>query len=141
MPGSRNGSIEFFIDKNAYAVSILISDKLLASFRDISGDYNPLHTSESYAHQKGFPGRVAYGGILVLCTSRLVGMCLGIDNIMLISQKIDFKLPMFVRDTILLTATITHKSLAVSVIDLKLCFTNQNNQIVALGKCKVKILP
>ena len=48
-----------------------ITDDLLKKFEEISGDSNPLHVNKSYALERGFKDRVAYGNILGLMVSQL----------------------------------------------------------------------
>lgn len=56
----------------AVEFSRIITDNMMEGFRQISGDENPLHVSDDFACQKGFPKRVVYG----MLTSSLYS-CLG----------------------------------------------------------------
>ena len=62
---------------HVYHVTPVVYD----SFQRCSEDMNPLHTDESFAREKGFPGCVMYGNILnagavnVLHPQRLVFVC------------------------------------------------------------------
>ena len=85
---------------------IIVSDGLMDDFSKISGDFNPLHTNEEFAKSKGFAGRVAHGNILNLMISSMVGMDLKDDNVMLLSQRVEYKKPMFIDDVITATGTI-----------------------------------
>ena len=49
-----------------------ITDGMMESFCEISGDINPLHKDEDFAKEKGYPGRVVYG----MLTSAMYS-CLG----------------------------------------------------------------
>ena len=117
-----------------------ISEDILAEFAKISGDFNPLHTNDDFARKKGFPGRVAYGNILGLMISELVGMGLGDENVMLISQRLDYKKPMFVGDVIVVTGVVSAISKTVKVVEMKLYFRNQEEVVVAKGSCSLKCL-
>ena len=44
------------------------------SFQRCSNDYNPLHTDQKYANDKGYTGAVMYGNILNAFISHFVGM-------------------------------------------------------------------
>lgn len=127
------------IPSNAvYSAKLLITEDLLEKFGTIAGDYNPLHTNEQYARGKGFKNRVAYGNILGLLISQLVGMHLWSENVMLISEKIDFRRPVYNGDCIIVTGRISQKSAVVNIIELSLVFTNNSEEIVASGKCQVR---
>ena len=125
-------------DDAVYCAKIIITEEFLKKFGDLSGDYNPLHVNETYAKKKGFKDRVAYGNILGLLVSQLVGMHLWSEDVMLLSQKINFKKPVYPGDVIELTGRIALKSAAVNIIELSLSFTNYAGEIVASGKCQVR---
>lgn len=44
---------------------VALTDEVVSAFIGLSGDDNLLHTSESFARQKGFTGRVVHGMMLV----------------------------------------------------------------------------
>ena len=125
-------------DDSIYCTKIIITEELLNKFGDLAGDYNPLHVNETYAKKRGFKDRVAYGNILGLLVSQLVGMHLWSEEVMLVSQKINFKKPVYPGDVIELTGTIALKSAAVNIIELSLSFSNDAGEIVASGKCQVR---
>ena len=119
---------------------LIISEDLMKKFSNISGDLNPLHTNEKFAKNKGFPGRVAYGNILNLMLSALVGMDLNNDSVMLLSQRIDYKKPVFLNDKIIATGTISVISKAVRVVELSIRFVNQEEVLVAKASCSFKCI-
>ena len=125
-------------DKAQYCAKMCITQELLKKFGDMAGDYNPLHIDQMYAKEKGFKDRVAYGNILGLLVSQLVGMHLWSENVMLVSQKINFKKPTYLGDRIELIGEITLKSAAVNTVELSLSFSNDSGEIIATGKCQVR---
>ena len=135
---SEESGFDAIPDDAVYCAKIIITEELLKKFGDLSGDYNPLHVNETYAKKRGFKDRVAYGNILGLLVSQLVGMHLWSDDVMLISQKINFKKPVYPGDIIELTGKITLKSAAVNIIELSLSFSSDAGDIVASGKCQVR---
>jgi 3-hydroxybutyryl-CoA dehydratase len=126
--------------KQTFTNQILITDPLMKQFAELSQDYSPIHIENDFAQSKGLKGRVAYGNILGLMVSRLVGMDLKTSDIMLISQTIKYHAPVFIDDTITLLAEIDAISDAVQVIELKLTFTNQTSEKIASGKCQAKFI-
>ena len=126
--------------KDEYSSSVNISNNLVDIFCEISGDYNPLHIDPEYAKERGFPGKVVYGNVLGLLVSQLVGMKLWSRDVMLLSQTVNYKHPIYVGDQIRVLGKVTFFSESTSVAELKLIFYNQNEDIVASGKCSLKVL-
>jgi len=114
------------------------------SFKQCSGDLNLLHTSEKFAHEKGFPRVVMYGNILNAFVSHFVGMLLPIPDVMIQSQEISFHRPVFLGDEIELEASAYQVSEAVGAIVYKLRFrrlvTDGKPELVAKGQVQVGLL-
>lgn len=125
-------------DDAVYCAKLIITEELLQQFGALSGDYNPLHVDKIFAKKRGFKDKVAYGNILGLLVSQLVGMHLWSDDVILISQKINFKKPVYPGDIIDLTGKIALKSAAVNTVELSLTFSNDSGEIIASGKCQVR---
>lgn len=53
--------------------SRVVTAEMMDQFLEISGDENPLHNDETYAREKGFPGRVVYGMLTASLISTLGG--------------------------------------------------------------------
>ena len=113
------------------------------SFQRISNDYNPLHTDVSFAQQKGFPDRVMYGNILNAFVSHFVGMVIPSREVMIQTQDIQFRKPVYLNDTILLKSEIETVSDAVEIINYKLKFyrvAEPKNVLVASGHVQIGTL-
>lgn len=136
----RNDAINHFAQGDKFYRYMNITPELINQFAHLSGDFNPLHVDESYAKKKGFAGKVVYGNVLGLLLSALIGMDLGYEQVMLFSQRFDFKQPMYLEDKIELCATISNKSISVRIIEFSLDFTNEKGIKVATGKCQVRCL-
>ena len=120
-----------------YRRKLLITEKLMTDFAKISEDVHALHVDANYAKARGFSDRVAYGNILSLMVSALVGVDIGGD-VMLISQKTAYRSAFFIGDEIALEAVVTNLSEAVQVAELKMNFTNQSGKLIATGVCQIK---
>ena len=110
---------------------------------DLSRDLNPLHTDASFAQSMGFPDRVMYGNILNAFVSHFVGMLLPTPNVMIQTQDIQYRKPVFLGDTILLKSEIQDTSEAVEIVNFKLKFFRTNSekpQLVASGHVQVGLL-
>lgn len=123
-----------------FSRSLTVTEQLMGAFLSISGDDNPLHTDEVFARAQGFQGRVAYGNLIALMISSLVGVEMKSLNVMLISETIAFRKPVYCGDTLTLTATVAATMDAVQVAELKYQADNQGGDLVASGKIMVKFL-
>jgi acyl dehydratase len=77
-------------------------------FAGLSGDYNPLHTDETFAAKTPFGRRVAHG-MLAASISTGLGQTTGIfegTTLALMAQTFDYKAPVFFGDTIRLRLTV-----------------------------------
>ena len=134
-----NVPTDLYVEGESFTTELKITEHLIKSFADISGDINPLHTDPDYAKEKGFLKTVAYGNLLGLLISTLIGVKLKSKEVMLVTQTVNYKKPVYAGDTIILTGTVSNIVSAVSSIELKLVFSN-GQPTVASGKCIFKCL-
>jgi 3-hydroxybutyryl-CoA dehydratase len=125
---------------DSFTRHLTVTDSLMQSFREISGDDNPLHVNEGFATAQRFAGRVAYGNLIGLMISSAVGVEMQALDPMLISETIVFHKPIYCGDTIVLTASVSTKMDATEVAELKYRAENQQRELVASGKILVKFL-
>lgn len=90
--------------------SVTITQSMMQSFAELSGDYNPLHLDADFAKsQVGGGGECyAYGMLLACFYSRLCGMYLPGENCLLHSVHSDFKKPVFVGDELVIHGQIIY---------------------------------
>lgn len=127
----------------AIEVTYHVTPEVYFGFQRISSDYNPLHTDEAFAKSKGFPERVMYGNILNGFVSHFVGMALPSRDVMIQTQDIQFRKPVYLNDTILLKSEIETVSDAVEIINYKLKFyrvAEPKNVLVASGHVQIGTL-
>ena len=117
----------------------LVSPEVYAAFQTVSGDYNPLHTNLEFATRKGFEGKVMYGNILNAFISHFVGMLLPSQDVMILSQDINYHKPVYMNDAITLKASIDDVSEAVGYISYKLVFYREKER-VAKGHVQISVL-
>lgn len=116
-----------------------VSPEVYAAFQTVSGDYNPLHTNLEFATRKGFEGKVMYGNILNAFISHFVGMLLPSQDVMILSQDINYHKPVYMNDAITLKASIDDVSEAVGYISYKLLFYREKER-VAKGHVQISVL-
>lgn len=109
-------------------------------FAELSGDKNPLHLSDAFAHRHGFRGRVVHGMLVSAFLSRVLGMELPGPGVLWLSQNTRFPQPVYVGDVIAVEVAVTHKSEALRTLVLSTTARNQRNEIVLTGEAKVMML-
>jgi 3-hydroxybutyryl-CoA dehydratase len=113
-------------------------------FAGISGDFNPLHVNEAYAQTTQFGRRVAHGGISFSMISGLLGMKLPGPGTMHVSQKLDFRKPVFAGDTLTAKAEViekfTKKEGKLKFLRIQTNVYNQDDVLVTEGEALVIIL-
>jgi len=117
--------------------SLKITESLVNEFAKISGDYNPLHMDEKYAHSTNFGKRVCHGMLLSAFFSQMVGMYLPGKNALYFSQTLNFRLPCFINDTITIKGEIIEKSLASRILTIQTSIYNEDKKCLVDGIAKV----
>lgn len=111
--------------------AVMVDESIINEFARISGDHNPLHVDERYAAKTQFGKRVCHGMLLASFFSRLVGMYIPGKNSLYFSQTLNFQLPCFVGDEVIIEGEVIDTSQSTRIITIKTAAYNQ------LGKCLV----
>ncbi|MHA2380721.1 MAG: MaoC family dehydratase [Candidatus Thorarchaeota archaeon] len=85
-----------------------IREEDIQTFGDLSGDYNPLHFDEEWSSTTFFEGRIAHGLLAASFISAVIGMHLPGTGTIYLSQKISFKGPVRIGDSITARAAVVH---------------------------------
>jgi len=117
----------------------------IASFANLSGDFNPLHTDTNYAISKGYRGSGVHGLLLGSKLSSLVGMKLPGRRCLLIDQTLAYPNAAYAGDRLNLSASIINLHLELRIVELKVSITKidanaKTGNTVARGKMTCKIL-
>jgi 3-hydroxybutyryl-CoA dehydratase len=119
-------------ERASFAKTITESD--VYGFAGISGDFNPLHVDAGYAATTRFGGRIAHGALLTGLISAVLGMKLPGPGALYASQRLDFRRPVHIGDTITAAAELTVRDEARNRITLKTTCHNQHGKLVAEGE-------
>lgn len=128
-----------FFEKE-YQHQFVVTQAVYDAFQQGSGDQNPLHTNQEFAKSKGFPECVMYGNILNGFVSYFIGMMLPTPDVIIHSQDIAYKNPVFLNDQLDFTATVEDISEAVRTIIFKYVFRNQQGKVVAKGHVQIGVI-
>ncbi|KXH83020.1 MaoC/PaaZ C-terminal domain-containing protein [Chryseobacterium kwangjuense] len=115
-----------------------VDDRVYNGFISVFEDRNALHTDEEFAKGKGFPSKVMHGNILNGFLSYFIGELLPTEDVMILSQTINFKNPVYLNDVLNFEAILTDQSEAVRVNTFAFKFINESLKTVASGKIQIK---
>jgi 3-hydroxybutyryl-CoA dehydratase len=118
--------------------SQVIDDKLVRGFAELTGDHNPIHLDDDIARKSRFGQRVAHGAILFGMLSKVLGMDMPGVGTVYLSQICNFKLPVFIGDTVTLEAKIV-ETLPKSVARISTVIRKQTGEVVMDGEAQAKL--
>lgn len=116
--------------------SVTVTQEMVKTFLDLSGDHNPIHWDDAYAQQTQFKRVVVPGMLLGSFFSRLVGMYIPGEHSLYLGQELRFRHVAFTGDRIVVQGEVTAVSLVTGVISLKTTIYNQDNQLLVEGEAK-----
>ena len=116
-----------------------ISQDLYFNFIKVSQDTHSLHTNSDFAKKFGFEEKVVHGNLLNCFISYIVGVGLEIENIMLLSNTINYRKPLYINDKIkfIIKKSMTLKSINVEEYTFKVY---KFNSLISDGKFMIKYL-
>ena len=122
-----------------------VTEQEISTFAKLSGDFNPLHVSKTFADTAGFNDCVAHGFLLGSKLSGLIGMQLPGKRCLLLEQSLAYPEPAYPGDTLNFKVTLKQINDSVRVIELKVKITKfdettNREKIVARGTVICKIL-
>ncbi len=120
--------------------SVTITEENMRSFRQLTGDENPLHNDVHYANSKGYPVNVCFGMLTASYLSTVAGVYIPGERSLIHRVETDFVLPVLQGDTLLITATVHKKLDPFRAIVLHVTFTNQKGLEVCRAKMRVGVL-
>jgi acyl dehydratase len=114
-----------------------ISDEMIRSFANLTGDTNPVHLDEVYAAGTRFGRRIAHGMIAAGLISATLANDLPGPGTVYLSQTLQFKAPVYPGDTITTTVEVKNVRPDKPIVTLSTTCTNQENKVVLEGEAVV----
>ncbi len=108
-------------------------------FIEISQDRNPLHVNDDFSISKGFKSKVIHGNIQNCFLSYFVGEIFPIKEVIILSQTIKFKNPVYENDILTLESKVVNYVESIKVYEFKFKFMNSIS-IVSQGGLMIKII-
>lgn len=127
-PGDR-----FFIKKK-------ITDSVIRTFAELSGDNNPIHLDDDAAALTPFGRRVAHGMISGALISAVLGIKIDPGKIVYLSQTMKFTAPVFVDDVITAEAEVVNVREDKPIVTLSTVCRNEDGATVVEGEATVLVL-
>jgi 3-hydroxybutyryl-CoA dehydratase len=118
-------------DEARFAKTVTETD--IAFFAAISGDFNPVHVDAEWAKASRFGARVAHGPLTLALAAGVLGMHLPGVGTIAVTNHIDYRLPVYVGDTITTRGEVTELDRERRRATVGLTWTNQDGELVADG--------
>ena len=116
---------------------IKITESMVQTFGNFSGDLNPLHMDTKFAKSSSFKKRIVHGMLLSTFFSQLVGMYLPGKNALYFSQTLNFRSPCYIDDEIEVVGEVIEKSDSTQIITLSTTIFNKSKTCLIDGIAKI----
>ena len=113
-----------------------VSEDDIASFAEVSGDYNPVHMDENYAAGTFFKCRIAHGMLTASFISTVLGTRLPGPGCIYLSQNLRFLAPVRIGDTVKALARVASLDMTKRRAQFA-CHCEVNGKIVVEGEAMV----
>lgn len=114
--------------------SLTVTPEHVATYAELSGDYNPLHFDREFAAETKFKRLVAQGGLTTGLLHALVAMDLPGPGTVFLSQNWRFSAPVFIGDTITAEIEVLTVHPTKPVVQLAVTVTRQDGEVVLKGE-------
>src|SRR5215207_11143003 len=116
-----------------------ITDHMIRTFAEISGDNNPIHLDDEYAAGTRFGRRIAHGMLAAGLISAALANELPGRGTVYLSQQLPFTAPVFPGDTVTARVTVSKVREDKPVVTLETVCTNQRGETVIRGEAVVML--
>ena len=116
---------------------IKITESMVQTFGNFSGDLNPLHMDTKFAESSSFKKRIVHGMLLSTFFSQLIGMHLPGKNALYFSQTLNFRSPCYIDDEIEVVGEVTEKSDSTKMITVTTSIFNKSKICLIDGVAKI----
>jgi 3-hydroxybutyryl-CoA dehydratase len=119
---------------------VTVTEAMMRTFLNMTGDINPMHVDAEYAQSKGFEGRVVYGMLTASFLSTLAGVYLPGKHCVLQGVDLIFSKPVYIDDRLSIVGRVSHINEAFRQLEIKATVINQKGTMVSRGKIRAGLL-
>lgn len=83
-----------------YETTFTVTDEMVRTFAEITGDKNPVHLDGEYAKNTRFGRRICHGMLVASLISKVLGMDFPGPGTILVRQQLTYRAPVFVGETV-----------------------------------------
>jgi len=116
-----------------------ITEADVQTFRDLTGDHNPLHFDKEHARRTRFRQPISHGMLTGSLFSPIIAHQLPGEGAIYLSQSLRFVAPVFAGDTITAQLTVTRVREDKQIITLEGVAKNQKGEVVIRGESVVLV--
>lgn len=120
--------------------TVTVTEDMQQAFRNITGDVNPLHESESFAKEKGYEGKVVFGMLTSSFYSTLAGVYLPGERSLVHSVEAKYLKPVYIGDTLTIEGKVDEKNDTYRLIRIKAVIKNQKGDKVSKASMQVGLI-
>lgn len=117
-----------------------VTDRMLDSFRAITGDDNPFHRDDEFARSHGFKGHAAFGMLTASFLSTLAGMYLPGEKSIIQNTELKFMKPVYPGDRLIINGEVAEKNDAYRVVRVKVTIKKDDGEKVLRGSMQIGFL-
>jgi 3-hydroxybutyryl-CoA dehydratase len=110
-----------------------ITDEMVNDFAKVIGDFNPIHTDQTYAEKTLFKGRIAHGALSLGFFSTVLGNILPGHGTIYLSHEIKFLAPVKIGDMITVKVEVIEIITEKNRAKFKTTCVNQEGKLVVDG--------
>ena len=117
--------------------TFFVSEERVRAFAELTGDMNPVHLDEEFAKSTQFGRRIAHGMLVSSFISKVLGRDFPGDGTIYVAQKVRFRRPVFIGDTVVVEVEVTEKNEEKRRLILRTDVINESGEKVIIGEAEV----
>lgn len=115
------------------SMTILVDEKMVKAFADLTGDNNPIHTDEEFAKKTVFRKRVVHGAFQNSLISAILASQMPGPGSIYCSQESNFSAALFVGEKVIVEVEVVEKLMATKQVKIKTTCKNEAGQLTLQG--------
>lgn len=115
----------------------IITKDMESSFREITGDQNPMHIDDEYAKEHSYSEHIMFGMLTASFYSTLAGMYLPGKYSLIHSIDIKLTNPVYLNDKLTISGIVKEKEDSLNLIIVKAIIKNQDGKTVSKANIKI----